>query len=265
MKNNKDQLSELYRQQAQDKAPEQLNQSVLNIAAKKSEQFAGKNTQTHFFGQLIPFEKSHWLGVGSACCVMILSLSILVPMTQTPLHQSQSVENSHATVSASERILKQRSELYTQKTETMFDQVMDADQSPAIKATATLSTAPVKVSAQKRIAQSQRSKPTLSTIAPKSRSFSAPSNLPKEEIATEQDMIMSDSVLVNPAMESSSLADQYMPATQSPRTAAQWLKIINERLAAKDFESARLAVEDFSRDYPDYEQPENWKVWLHTD
>lgn len=265
MTNNKDQLSKLYRQQARDKAPEQLNQSVLNIAAKKSEQLAEKNTQTHFFGRFMCFEKSHWLGISSACCVLVLSLAIMSPLTQTPLNQSPKVENSHTTVSTSERKLKTRSELYSHQPEGMFDKVMDADQSPAIKATATASTAPVKVSVQKRVAQSQRLKPTLSTIAPRSRSYSAQPNLPKEEIVAEQDKIMSDNVLVNPAIESSSLTEHYTGAAVNPRTAAQWLKIINERLAAKDFDAARLAVDDFSRDYPNYKQPDNWKVWLHTD
>jgi hypothetical protein len=265
MTNNKDQLSKLYRQQAQDKAPEHLNESVLTIAAKKSERLAEKNTKTHSFGRIIAFKKSHWLGVSSACCLLILSLSIFVPMTQTPLHQSPTFENNHATVSTSERTLKQHSVPHSYKNEALFDGIMDADQSPEITATATPSAEPVKASAQNRRAQQQRSKPTVSTTAPKARSFSAPPNLPKEKIAAEQDMIISNTALTNPPLKSSELTEQYKHTAASSRTAAQWLEIIKQRVTAKDFDAARLAVENFSRDFPDYKQPDNWKVWLHTD
>ena len=267
MTNNKDQLSKLYRQQARDKAPEQLNQSVLNIAAKKSEQLAEKNTQTHFFGRFMCFEKSHWLGISSACCVLVLSLAIMSPLTQTPYHEPLIDEKKTRAISAP-----------FEHSEARLDMAMDGassaqrqkhrvaeQQNNAPQAEYTKSQHEARArglySTKQSVAKQQHASEVMAASMPAQKYVHKASPLPKELTTKNGSTAFSEYALGD---HQSRAAERVMgrTTTDNPSTEAQWLKLITNLVTANDFAQARLRAKDFRLAYPDFEQPQHWQSWL---
>lgn len=90
-----DKLSALYQQQASQQSPQTLDDIILAKAALKSQQItANKTPSENIFWSWLTARNSYWQAFASACCVMVLAITLLVPITNPNLSLSPSENKS---------------------------------------------------------------------------------------------------------------------------------------------------------------------------
>ena len=275
------QLSELYRQQANDTSPQSLDDKVLKLAAIKAQALKSNAEPNKPF-----WKQSHWMGLASACCVMVLSLSILVPMTQAPLYESPQYdapvfEKKRTQVSAT-----------TGKSEVQQDIMRDADEpslaastfngpslqterAVAMPAPAAIARAvPKKTAADERLSLTNQTKALAKSKSQQSRAQAMPAvGFQPEQAAVITESFASEALLEEEStMEAdAALKEKYSGplndslAAEVPLTSEQWVQLIEKLVADKKFEQARLRAKDFNRAHPNFQQPDSWKSWLEVE